>query len=168
MAQGVRGKANGGEFGELPAVPHWNAAQIFLVIGGEFANRRVTGSLAPDGAARASLHDRSPWAPLPGWGSAARGGICRSCAGLLPGWPLPGCASVLDAGRGPGVGEGCPRWAASTGVWRCDEEDLLAVPAHDDAWGLARNPLGGRHPRLVHTPEDGAVLRVKVHEGGML
>jgi len=53
MAQGVRGKANGGEFGELPAVPHRNAAQIFLVIGGEFANRRVTGSLAPDGAVRA-------------------------------------------------------------------------------------------------------------------
>jgi len=45
---GVNGKANGGEFGELSAVLHWIAAQIFPVIGGEFANRRVTGSLAPD------------------------------------------------------------------------------------------------------------------------
>ena len=48
-------------------------------------------------------HDRSRWAELLGWSIAARDGICRSSAGLLPGWPLPGCASVLDAGRGFGV-----------------------------------------------------------------
>src|SRR5262249_36093541 len=92
-----------------------------------------------------SLHDRSPLAPLPGWSSAARGGICRSCAGLLPGWPLPGCASVLDAGRGSGVGEGCPRWAARAREYGVAMRTIFSRAADDDAWGLA-NPLGRAAP----------------------
>jgi len=52
--------------------------------------------------------------------------------------------------------------AAGTGVRRCDEKDLLAVRAHDDAWGWRGTPLGrGGTPGPVHTPGDGAVLRVK-------
>ena len=34
-------EGQGSEIGELPAVPHWNAAQIFLIIGGEL---QTTGS----------------------------------------------------------------------------------------------------------------------------
>src|SRR5262249_7053218 len=35
---------------------------------------------------------------------------------------------------------------ASTGVWRCDEEDLLAVRAHDDARGCRGTPWGRAAP----------------------
>jgi len=95
MAQGVRGKANGGEFGELSAVPHRNAAQIFLVIGGEFANRRVTGSLAPD---EPLGHDYMT-APL---GPHCRAGVALrevGSAGLVPVFFLAGPARLCQRAR---------------------------------------------------------------------
>ena len=109
----------------------------------------------------------APLGPTADWSSVALCGICRSSAGLLPGWPLPGCASVARCGPRRWRLCGLSTLAASTGVRRCDEEDLLAVRAHDDAWGW-RGPSGRAAPWAGARSRDGAVLRVEVRGRGML